>query len=431
MKILKSSHISPFGGLNFVLDEFDKNKIGQIINDTLPQLSPQSRYDWRDILYSYWSVFFCGGDCAEDLSLNFKPSLSQSPFLNVPSPDRVLNRLKEIAEPAHYYATPRGRFLHHFASNETLTDLNIAILDTLFSLSRAKVNLDYDNTICYTSKKDAQRTYQKDTGYIPAVGLVGSKVIYIENRNGRSNAGILQEDTLERMFVKLLDKGIKVAKFRADSASYSFKIIQTIERYSDSFYIKARMSASLARVIGAVKQWQRIDSKEGTIYRGETIYTPFERAARDFKQKEHLRPYRFVVTKEIRRDGQVNLFTKEAYKYSVIVTNDYNMPIDNIVFYYNKRGAIEREFDILKNDFGWNKLPFSKLEQNLVYLQVMGICRNLYHFIITLFSKRCKGLKPHFRIKKFIFRFVTIPGKWIKNSRQYKLKIYGEIHFKT
>src|SRR5690625_402286 len=98
MKVLKSNSISAFGGLNFVIEEFDKKRLGKILNENLPKLSAQSQYDWKDLLYSFWSVFFCGGDCAEDLSGNFKPNLSQSPKLKVPSPDRVLNRLKRSEE---------------------------------------------------------------------------------------------------------------------------------------------------------------------------------------------------------------------------------------------------------------------------------------------------------------------------------------------
>lgn len=42
------------------------------------------------------------------------------------------------------------------------------------------------------------------------------------------------------------------------------------------------------------------------------------------------------------------------------MTNDFDLTNDDVVFFYNARGASEREFDILKNDFGWNKKPFSK-----------------------------------------------------------------------
>jgi transposase len=63
------------------------------------------------------------------------------------------------------------------------------------------------------------------------------------------------------------------------------------------------------------------------------------------------------------------------------------MSNDQVVNFYNQRGAIEREFDVLKNDFSWNKMPFSHIEQNTVFLIITAICRNLYEFIINSFSK--------------------------------------------
>lgn len=63
MKTINSAAINPFGGLNFVLEEFDRLSIGKQLAEHLPELAPQSCYSWRDILYSFWSIFFCGGDC--------------------------------------------------------------------------------------------------------------------------------------------------------------------------------------------------------------------------------------------------------------------------------------------------------------------------------------------------------------------------------
>ncbi len=44
MKVVKSSGISPFGGLNFVLNEFERLQIRDLVNKELPQLPKQSRY---------------------------------------------------------------------------------------------------------------------------------------------------------------------------------------------------------------------------------------------------------------------------------------------------------------------------------------------------------------------------------------------------
>ncbi|MBK6364649.1 MAG: hypothetical protein IPF52_14605 [Saprospiraceae bacterium] len=53
MKVRYSNNINAFGGVNFVLQEFDKLKIGNILYDNLPSLSPKSSYSWRDIFYSF------------------------------------------------------------------------------------------------------------------------------------------------------------------------------------------------------------------------------------------------------------------------------------------------------------------------------------------------------------------------------------------
>ena len=119
MKLVNSSYISPFGGLNFVLEEFDKLKIGKLLNTHLPDLPSQCRYDWRDLLYSFWSIYFCGGDCIEDLSKNLNLSF-QSPFLKTPSPDRVLKRMKELALPSQIFDTVRGKRKHEFSINNTI-----------------------------------------------------------------------------------------------------------------------------------------------------------------------------------------------------------------------------------------------------------------------------------------------------------------------
>lgn len=432
MKIQNSLTVNPFGGLNFVIDELDRKKIGVILNEELPKLSKQSQYSWRDILYSYWSVFYCGGDCAEDLSENFKSALFQIPYFSVPSPDRVLNRLKEIANPISKFKPNRGLFEHEFALNMKLNELNIKVLKQLFSKDfEQELTLDYDNTICYTSKADARKTYKHEFGYQPGVALIGSKVVYIENRNGNSPAHVLQDDTLQRMFELLIKNDISISKFRGDSGSYNWKTIQTISKFTKTFYVRARMGHTIEKAISQIKNWEVIGNPYHQIYRGEINFTPFPRAAKDANQQDDLKEYRLIVTKEKRKDGQLNLFTSEAFLYSLILTNDKEKSADEIVYFYNNRGASEKEFEVLKYDFGWNNLPFSKLEENNVYLIITAMCKNIYHYLIRYFSSIVTNLQPNFRLKKFIFRFITIPAKWINHSRQKHLKIFGEISFKT
>jgi len=75
MKVINSSPITSFGGLNFVLEKLSQLGIDNLLEGSLPKLPAQSKYKWKDILYSYWSILFCGGDYAEDISINLKPGL--------------------------------------------------------------------------------------------------------------------------------------------------------------------------------------------------------------------------------------------------------------------------------------------------------------------------------------------------------------------
>ena len=97
MKVINSSFVNPFGGLNFVLDTIKEVKINRTINSQLPKLASQSRYKWSDILNTFWSIYFCGGDCIEDCNGNFGRYFSRNPYFNVCSPDRILDRFKQLA----------------------------------------------------------------------------------------------------------------------------------------------------------------------------------------------------------------------------------------------------------------------------------------------------------------------------------------------
>jgi len=432
MKILKSDTISPFGGYNFIIEELDKQGVDKLLLKNLPALALQSKYGWKDLIYNLWGIYFCGGDSIEDLSINLKGAYGNNPRIKSPSPDRVLDRLKELAMPVSRFTTPRGkRIVHEFGINDQLNRLNIKLIKKLKLLKTTDLVLDYDNTILYTRKEDAAMTYKKEFGYCPGVGIIGNKIIYVENRNGNSAAANLQEDTLERMFLLLKEQNIKVDKFRADGASYKLSILSMLRKNTNKIYIRANMSEPLIKAITNIKNWKKISIDGEIANRGSIEFTPFISIAKRNNQMELLSSYRLVVTKIKRIDGQSNLFSKEPYNYHAILTNDHAMTNDEVVFFYNQRGAIEKEFDVLKNDFGWKRLPFSKLENNTVFLILTAMCRNIYSFIIQTFATKSKFLSAHYRIKKFIFRFICIPAKWIRQSRQWKLRVYGEIAFKT
>jgi hypothetical protein len=75
----------------------------------------------------------------------------------------------------------------------------------------------------------------------------------------------------------------------------------------------------------------------------------------------------FDIRREQSLDGQINMFTNEACVYSCIMTYNFEQSDDDVVFFYNQRGKGKMKFDVMKNDFGWGQMPFSKLVQNFIF----------------------------------------------------------------
>ena len=113
---------------------------------------------------------------------------------------------------------------------------------------------------------------------------------------------------------------------------------------------------------------------------GEITIIPFQKQSRDNNQQA--KQYRLVVKRSPNKDGQLNLVTQDANEYRAILTNNLELSAIEVAHFYNHRGNMEKQFDILKNDFGWDNMPFSKLNQNAVFLYITAICRNLYYNII-------------------------------------------------
>lgn len=425
MKILNSPAISAFGGINFVFDYLESKNLKRFINDSLPTLKSQSKYTWSDILYSILVIYMCGGDCIEDLQTHLKYHFKNNPFINLPGPDTVLRRLTQLAVPTNECGTRTGNVTHMYNTNPTLENLNVAILKKQGAFSVDELILDYDNTIIFNEKSDSKMTYKRNPGYQPGVCTLNEEqVLYIENRNGNSDAKAFQSDTIKRIFNLLKTHKIrKPDHFRADAASYQYDVINLLDQEVHNFYIGCRNSY-IEKYFSKVSNWEPLyDDNVELMEVGEIRITPFK------KRTQAAKEYRLIVKRKLKSDTQLDLFTRDAYEYRAIITNNFELTPKEVALFYGHRGNMEKQFDILKNDFGWTKMPFSKLQYNTVFLYITAICRNLYKMVITAFSSRIKSLKSTFRVKKFLFRFIILPAKWIKQSRQIRLRVYGNNYF--
>jgi len=370
MKITYSKeNINSFGGINFADSIIGNTSVYKTIDQTLGQRGIKAGYSYSDLFRSYLLMVLCGGGCAEDITEHLRSELSQVKGFEVCSADTLLRMQKELATEKESTVSQTG-ISHDFNINLDMNKLMVKLLVQTGQLSPKNKDyiFDYDNQFIPTDKYDSKRSYKHADGYFPGIASIGNFPVYIENRNGNS-------------------------------------------KY---FYIRAQRCASLYDIVRDMTGWKT-----------ETIgFKEYQVASVEYAPFGWDKTYRYVITREKKADGQGDLFTGDNYTYRAIMTNNSEMTNLEVVEFYNDRGESERLFDEMNNDFLWKKMPFSFLHENTVFLVMMAICRNLFHFLTEFISKRVDFIKPTFRLKKFIFRFMVVPSKWISQGRQQVLKLF-------
>ena len=417
MKITTSTdNIKSFGGLNFISEEFTNLKIPELITKHLGHRSIHAEYSYSDVIKNLWAITFAGGDCAEDIHTNLKEELLQIKNLNICSPDTILRVQKQLAFDKEIHLS-KSNTVNEFSKHKALNALN---LDMLVASKTLKANqfydFDFDNQFIATEKYDSKKGYKMKNGYFPGVATIGKQIVYFENRNGNSNVKFKQAETLQSAYDLLKSKNIFVDRSRMDCGSFTKDIIEVIAANSKRFYIRAQRCDELANQVKEVKQWETVTIGMLDVEVSSIDYAPFGEE----------KTYRYVVSREKNNTGQTNAFFNDDFTYRAIATNDMDSSNKDVIEYYNQRGAGEKIFDEMNNDFGWNNLPFSFLQENTVYMLLMAMCRNFYLIILERISRKVSFVKSNFRLKKFIFRFVVVPFKWIERGRQKILKLFTE-----
>src|SRR5690606_36095462 len=127
----------------------------------------------------------------------------------------------------------------------------------------------------------------------------------------------------------------KVGRSRMDCGSFTKEIIDTVVKNSDTFFIRAQRCADLTSQIKLVNDWRKVMVGIKEVEVTSVIYQPFG------EQKT----YRYVVSREANRTRQIDIFQQDSFIYRAIITNEWSMSDEEIVWFYNQRGASEKIFD--------------------------------------------------------------------------------------
>jgi hypothetical protein len=267
--------------------------------------------------------------------------------------------------------------------------------------------MDYDNTVIDCEKYDSEMSYLNAKGYQPGICFINKIPVYIENRNGNSPANYKIKDTIERGLTMLKNKGISIKRFRSDSAACTKEVFMYLDAHPDiDYFIKFHKHRNSFTKVSVIYDWEELPRYGVKI--GCIRYSVYGKRRR------------LIV---IRKSNDT-----DPNNYAGILTNNESLSNKEVYYFYTKRGAMERNFDDLKNNFNWSRLPFSFLNENTVFLIISALAYIIYQYVLRIFSKKVDFVKKSFWLKNFIFHFITVGSEWIN---EYTLKLYTEKNYRV
>ena len=257
------------------------------------------------------------------------------------------------------------------------------------------------------------------TGFFPIVSLIGDYPIYIGMRNGNVSAMAEIKKTVVNT-IEVIEKHhiipVNKVKVRMDGGGYNLQAFNYMESKGVKFYVGGVLRPRVIKKIEECQSWQPLQLETFDCFWNCQV------ASIPYKLIEGSNKYRLIVLKANTNSKSVPAnWTKsktdnEAYR--VIISNDWEMPMDELISFYNQRGTSETKFAELKNDFGWKYPPFGDMNQNTVYLFITAIAKGLYHAVKKCIrSKGIKQVRLNSRIKEFRFTFICVACEVLSNGK--------------
>ncbi len=391
-------------GGDFLIDVWARHDISDIVTSHLGMRSPRAEYSYAEGLLSLLI-----SQCNQNNRVENFDDIEKSQRVHrrrgtALSPDTFLYMSKQLALPkklikidtqpnTNKRRSKKARYVNHevvvidkFNELFVETALRLRLLDC-----ETEYVLDFDSTDLETKIRDARR-YFKGNGkraYCPVAAMINNIPVYIEIRNGNSNASFNLINSLRAALELLSKKGIKIRLLRIDSAAFTKEFVEFANAKSIKFITRAR-SNTVRSQIENIRNWKDARFKRDIDKVGHTTF---------FFGNEEIR---LVIKRKskpiVDEDG------KETKDWG-LATNDFESASEDIINVYALRGASEDIFRALK-EFGWNMLPMRKIEFNTVYLYCIAFIYIVYRFITRLLSKIIKGMKETMRLSTFIRKFM-------------------------
>ena len=271
-------------------------------------------------------------------------------------------------------------------------------------------------------------TYKGFRGYSPGCAVLTDvrtgqdAIVGIENRDGNTPVKFHQADTLERILLNVIEPGLKLRNIRVDCGSYDAGVVRLLLEHGRHVFVRAEMCRSLReKLLSPRRQWRATEVGDQQM---EVLSMPFDGLGGDIPH------CRLIVQRQRKQAGTwLDCFEDggdDVYVYRAILTNEWDMSEEEVISFYNQRGAKEKVFDQMDNDFGWHYLPKGLLKENTVFMILTAVIRNFYQLMLRRKELKAFGVQATTRMKAFINKVITVVAKWTRGGRRDILTIYTD-----
>lgn len=277
--------------------------------------------------------------------------------------------------------------------------------------------LDCDASLFTSSGKNARMRYKGERGYMPMLAFWEELgvVVHDDFRNGNASPGGEALSFLKETLAQLPGE-VNEVKIRSDSAWYQAEVLDYCEEQAHDFCIGADRDEAVKQAMMTLDEedWRRInvppdpgdDQEYVREWAAQTVHT--------LNNGQHA--YRLIVIRKERR--QDDLF-EGPYTYHVLITN-MDLPLEEQIAWYRKRGQCENQIKELKWDFELRVLPSGDFFVNAAYLRIITLAYNLFVALKTLALPESYRV---LRLKTLLFRLLGLPALIVRHARRLWLKL--------
>ncbi len=379
----------------------------KLVERHLPAPGSNRGYEPEVFVQTLVTLFMLGGVTLSDLrelerEKNLLDLLGQSV---VPDEDTMGQWLRRMGDPEKGQAGLTG-----------LGEVRDEITRKILSRDGVKdYTADLDASFIEAPKAQAQYSYLKEKGYMPMLAAFYETEVFVDDefREGNVSPAVGHVAIYRKAQTLAESVGKRVARVRADSASYQAELINALEEDGVQWTITADKNSAVMSLIDRIDEteWTPVPSSSGeSVEVAETVHA----------MKDTPKAFRLVVKRVRDRSTPIGALMV-TYRYWAVATNfGPEVSARAVLEWHQQRGHFENFFKGLKNDVGVGYMPTGDLHANAVFFRIGVLAYNLFvGFRRDLLPAACRSWTlPTVRWKLF-----SMAGRIVRHARSLILKL--------